>query len=228
MTEEKLYCIYIHTSPIGKSYIGQTCNLIKRNIKHRSKENKCRAFKNAIDKYGWDNFIHEILVGNLTIEEANKLEPYYILFYESLSPNGYNLHTGGNNSTPSDETLKIMSEIMSGENHWNYGGHHSKETCKKLSNAKIGDKNPMYDKLGLDAGHYGKPHSEETKLGMTGENNLRSKIYIITFPDGHEEIIIGMRSFCKIHNLNQSSMSRVARNVDGRTQHKGYKCRYTD
>jgi hypothetical protein len=35
-------------------------------------------FGKAIQKYGWENFSHEILAEKLTQSEANELEKYYI------------------------------------------------------------------------------------------------------------------------------------------------------
>lgn len=81
-----MWIIYKHTNKInGKSYIGQT--LLE--TKERWRSNGCgykqsSVFYSAIQKYGWDNFTHEILVDNIaTIEEANKLEKYYIQYYHT-------------------------------------------------------------------------------------------------------------------------------------------------
>ena len=94
--EKREYCVYKHTSPSGKSYIGQTCNYIKRNKRH-IKNNDCPNFYNAIQKYGWNTFIHEILFENLTLVEANSLEEWCIREHNTLNPNGYNLTIGGLN-----------------------------------------------------------------------------------------------------------------------------------
>lgn len=102
------YLIYKHTSPSGKSYIGQTNNYNKRCNHHRSVSSNCRVFTNAIKYYGWDNFTHEILHKNLSLEEANELESICILEHNTLSPNGYNLKTGGLNSNHSQETIEKM------------------------------------------------------------------------------------------------------------------------
>jgi len=99
--EDKEYLIYCHISPSGKKYIGQTKNYNRRCIDHKYRKRKgCPAFFNAIQKYGWDSFTHIILKDNLTIDEANKLEEYFIKEYNTLAPNGYNLQTGGKNSKP--------------------------------------------------------------------------------------------------------------------------------
>jgi len=105
---EPIYLIYKHTSPSGKSYIGQTTDLKRRNQQHKHPNNECINFRNAIQKYGWDNFIHEILFENLTLDEANKLEEQLIKEHNTMSPFGYNLKFGGNNRTLLESTkLKI-------------------------------------------------------------------------------------------------------------------------
>ena len=78
------WCIYKHTL-IGTDlcYIGQT-NDIKTRWKP-SAYKTCTKFYNAINKYGWNNFKHEILKDNLTIDEANEWEEYYIKVYNNYT-----------------------------------------------------------------------------------------------------------------------------------------------
>lgn len=90
----KTYCIYKHTLPNQKVYIGQTCDT-KRRWRACNYVGNC-FFYNAIQKYGWENITHEILEDNLTLEEANEKEKYYIALYQSTnSQYGYNLRAGG-------------------------------------------------------------------------------------------------------------------------------------
>lgn len=104
------FLIYKHTSPIGKSYIGQTNNYKKRCSSHQISKVSCRAFSNAIKKYGWDNFSHEILMEDLSVDQANYWECHYIKELNTVSPNGYNLTHGGANGIPSLETRAIWSK----------------------------------------------------------------------------------------------------------------------
>lgn len=90
----KTYCIYKHILPNQKVYIGQTCD-VKRRWRACNYVGNC-FFYNAIQKYGWENITHEILEDNLTLEEANEKEKYYIALYQSTnSQHGYNLRAGG-------------------------------------------------------------------------------------------------------------------------------------
>ncbi len=129
---ESIYLIYKHTSPSGKSYIGQTNNYIRRCNDHKFRGG-CVAFSRAIEKYGWEAFTHEILAENLTVDEANRLEEYYILDLNTLSPNGYNLRTGGCNSTFSDDIKQLLSDLKKGKPR-------SDEVKLKISNKLKGRK----------------------------------------------------------------------------------------
>lgn len=77
-----------------------------------------------------------------TQEELDEWEKYFIKFYNTLSPNGYNLEKGGRGGVPSEESRRKMSESkkgkMVGEKHPMFGKHPSEETRKKLSDAHKG------------------------------------------------------------------------------------------
>ena len=90
-----MYLLYKHTSPSGKSYIGITSNYSHRCYAHQHNKSRCPAFFAAIQKYGWDNFTHDILASGLTKADACVMEQQTIIQYNSLAPNGYNLTTGG-------------------------------------------------------------------------------------------------------------------------------------
>ena len=98
--------IYKITNKInGKIYIGQTKHPHRRWIEHKTKANKHRdnfPIHLAISKYGSENFLFEILEWT---EDYNKREKELIEFYDSISPNGYNIAPGGSNN------------VMFGENH---------------------------------------------------------------------------------------------------------------
>ena len=120
------YTIYKHTLILdcphkGWSYIGQTHF---KNVKIRWNSGKnyktSRRFYNAIQKYGWNSFEHTILETNIkTRAEANKLEKYYIKFYNTIE-NGYNISSGGDDHTYNakeiyqlDENKNILAKFSS-------------------------------------------------------------------------------------------------------------------
>ena len=130
---KKYYTIYCHKNKInGKVYIGQTCQETNRRWRNGEGYSHCSYFYAAIQKYGWDNFEHIILMDNLSLEEANKEEENFIKMYDSINPDkGYNLEKGGLNKNHSEETKKKISQSLKGR-------------FKK-------EKNPMYGKHAANA-----------------------------------------------------------------------------
>lgn len=105
----------MHTSPSGKVYVG-----ITKDTAHRWRANG-NGYKGstriwyAIQKYGWDNFKHEILKDGLTLREASELEKETIARYKSTDPLfGYNLTSGGYDGIQCEESKKKKSESLMG------------------------------------------------------------------------------------------------------------------
>lgn len=82
----------------NKVYIGQTTtSLEKRKKEHLSKQDNT-YFHNALQKYGKECFIWEIIEQDIEISELNAREQYWIQYYNSNNhDNGYNLSAGGEN-----------------------------------------------------------------------------------------------------------------------------------
>lgn len=156
------YYIYKHTAPNGKVYIGQTCQKLENRFgKDGYRYKGCRLFYNAIQKYGWDNFKHEILFEGLTLEEANEKEVELIRNYRSNERSfGYNLQNGGNNGLPNEETRRKMSE-------WQIGKVLSEETKQKISKSRMGYKDSDEARIKKSNGHKGRQLSQETKLKLS-------------------------------------------------------------
>jgi len=106
-----LKCIYLITLN-GKKYVGQTKNTISRFRRHRKPDSVCRYISNAIQLYGWDNAKVEILLADLSFEEANRLETHYIDTLGTLAPGGYNLKKGGDCHEWSEDTKKLWEDSM--------------------------------------------------------------------------------------------------------------------
>lgn len=137
MTE---YIVYKHTAPNGKCYVGMTCQTIERRARGGRGYIGCDAFYAAIMKYGWDNFVHEVLETGLSYDEACEKECFYIEKYHSLTTEwGYNLATGGNaNKVMPEETKRKISHSLAGRK----GTPHTEESKRKLSEARRGKKMP--------------------------------------------------------------------------------------
>ena len=82
----KVWCLYRHTTPSGKVYIGITNQIpeYRWNGGKGYMNVKKGPFKNSIIKYGWDNIAHEIIFNELTKEQAIELEKLYIRKYKKL------------------------------------------------------------------------------------------------------------------------------------------------
>jgi predicted GIY-YIG superfamily endonuclease len=97
--------IYKITSPSNKVYIGQTIHTLEERIKgHKKKSTNCTLLKRAIDKYGI-KMVYEV-VETIPDELLDEREIYWIKYYNSLAPNGYNCSTGGNNKKELSDLLK--------------------------------------------------------------------------------------------------------------------------
>lgn len=128
---EKKYCVYIHTNKInGKKYVGQACQQVEARWKHGDGYKNNIYFYRAIQKYGWDGFVHEIIANNLTLDEANQLEIDLIEKYNTLDSNyGYNLRAGGSKGALSQDTIEKIRQS-------NLGQKRTKEACKNMSEAR--------------------------------------------------------------------------------------------
>lgn len=108
-----MFNIYKITNIINnKAYIGQT----KYDINHRfqqhcSKWSCCTKLKNAIKKYGKENFNIELLDTAVTKDKADELEIKYINKYKTKEQRyGYNLQDGGYTTNPSTRKKVICLE----------------------------------------------------------------------------------------------------------------------
>lgn len=118
-SKNKSYTVYLHRSPSGKVYVGQTCDTLKRRWKNGKGYSRNVYFNAAIEKYGWENFTHEVLVTNLSKTEADNFERMFIQCLESDSREyGYNIQSGGH-----------------------HAGEMSEEAKARMISSKIGDKN---------------------------------------------------------------------------------------
>ena len=112
--EENIWCVYKHTTPSGKVYIGITSQRPLRRWRCGNGYKSNPYFYHAIQKYGWDNIEHEILFKNLSEDDAKNKEIDLIEQYGSYNRDkGYNLTLGGEGTTGhkwTDEEKKQISK----------------------------------------------------------------------------------------------------------------------
>ena len=126
-----MWVIYKHTNLINnKSYIGQTSQEVSNRWHNGKGYQDSPKFWNAIQKYGWNNFKHEIIEQNIpTIEEADNREAYWISFYDTIN-NGYNINEGGGHHTRGTEFAKRVSEGQ--KKNWDNNLKRKEKARKKL------------------------------------------------------------------------------------------------
>lgn len=120
-------CIYMFTSPSGKSYIGQTKSFFNRYISHKREASKDikqhkKKFYDACIKYGFLNFSVTILTKD--IEDTELLKFAEVLYIEKYKTNdikcGYNMTAGGDGAS------------LVGKLNGMYGRKHTPESRQKM------------------------------------------------------------------------------------------------
>ena len=147
-------CIYGYQNNINqKWYVGYTNrDIVIRDKEHRSGRENNVLFK-AFCKYGYDSFSLRILEDGIIPEFLPEREKYWVAKFNAYH-DGYNLTEGGNGSYGhSVETIKEIAEAGKGRKH-------APETRRKISQSKMGEKNPQF---GKPAWNRGKSTSEETR-----------------------------------------------------------------
>ena len=172
------YCVYLHTNIInGKKYVGITCQEPNKRWKNRTGYNprgKGKSkFYNAILKYGWNNFEHEIVASNLTREEANNFEHILIISLKTNnSEYGYNITDGGDGWTRikhTEKTKQKISESNKGKIAWNKGKPLTEEQKEKLRISHLGKKCSTETKNKMSVARKNKPNLHQRKKVLNEE-----------------------------------------------------------
>lgn len=130
--------IYSCTNTINKKmYIGATTDTLKNRIKsHKDRiKNANEPLFEDIRIFGLDVFEWKIISVCDDIQQLENSEKYFIEYYNSIYPNGYNLRIGGNHGTFCDFTKDKMSKSKSGDKNPNKKPERRKkisETMKKV------------------------------------------------------------------------------------------------
>lgn len=202
--------IYKITNIINnKIYVGQTKNSPERRWTEHKRDYKGgnTYLYNAMKKYGIDNFKFEVVETNVSAEELNNREIYWIEKLNSFSDygKGYNLTKSGGQNTEVSETTreKHRNNVLNGvTGHTHLPKHlvYTESVRKQMSesqrkrvysedelkrrreNALRGKENPFY----------GKHHSEETKKKLSEIMKNRDK-------DITEKCVSSLKNYYKTH-----------------------------
>jgi group I intron endonuclease len=172
--------VYKITNTInGKAYVGQTVNSIQERFRTHcatSSEGKCPALWAAIQNYGKDKFTIELLWSEpgCTREVLDDKEIDMIAEHDTISPNGYNLMSGGHGARHNDESRKKISEAK--KKLWEEKGDEiraqikergvSDETRQRMSEACIRKYQEHPELKEYSKHRKGAVHTEETRAKM--------------------------------------------------------------
>ena len=135
-----MYTVYQHKNKInGKVYIGITSQIPTQRWGANGKNYRSSPhFYSAIQKYGWDNFEHNILLENLSKEDACTKEQELIKKFNTMDKRfGYNQTSCGECFELSAEARIKKSKAMIGNKN-GLGKPCSKEKADKIRNAQKG------------------------------------------------------------------------------------------
>lgn len=176
-----MYIVYQHINKINdKIYIGITSRKPEERWGTKGSNYKSSPhFYSAIQKYGWDNFEHNILFKNLTKEQACIKEQELIKYYNSTNRDfGYNSTSGGEVFTLNAEARRKKSLAMMGNK--NGLGHPCSEEKKvKISKAQKGRQltNQHKEKPSIAASQRHVPCSKEKREKLSKNYPNKKKIY---------------------------------------------------
>ena len=206
--------IYKVTNLISKKvYIGETkeknpFDRWRRHINKFTKNSGCPALRDAVKKYGLQNFKFEILFFCFD-DDRFKFEIQTIEKYNSLVPNGYNISKGGYgggfiNKKHTPETIKkikdTLNKLYDNEDIRKKCSEKSKKILESIeirNKIKDGIKNSEKWKKALEekrVGGHGTLHTEEIKIKI---RNSVNKYYAETIDKKELNIIKHRESMAK-------------------------------
>lgn len=219
-----MYTVYQHKNKTnGKIYIGITSQTPEERWGANGLNYKSSPhFYAAIQKYGWDNFEHNILYTNLTKDEACQKEQELISYFNSMNREyGYNSTSGGESFIMNEETKQKISQAMIG-NRNGLGHPCSPEKAKKISEAQKGRTftEEHKQKLSEAAKQRHTPCSEETKKKLSQNYSHKRKVYC----EELDTIYDSVQECGRILGIPATNISKLC-NGRGKTL-KGYHLRY--
>ena len=215
--------IYKSTNKITeKIYIGQTTHTLDKRIKNHIKESKIesnRPFMTSIKNYGIGNFVFEIIDSADNLNELNDKEIYWIDFYNSVSPNGYNVTGGGQGKKmiSTNELSKRISKGLQNSEKWQKTKN-SEEYKKKFLCRNKGKKFTPEHK---------KKIWEKNKERILKFNKSTSKEWIVVDKENNIIRMTGKEEYFEKLGMDTGDVSRMSKILSqgkNRKRYNGYYC----
>ena len=219
-----MYLVYQHKNKVNnKIYIGITSRAPEERWGCNGSNYKTSPyFYSAIQKYGWDNFEHNILYMNLTKEQACQKEQELIQYFNSMDRNfGYNSTSGGEMFVMNSETRNKISNKLKGNKN-GLGHSCSEEKRQKISAAQKGRKltEEHRQKLSEAAKQRRVPCSEQKRKTLSKNYPNKKPVYCLELDIVFESI----QECSRILNIPATNISKLC-NGRGQTL-KGYHLSY--
>src|SRR5258706_717986 len=217
-------------SVTGKFYIGSAVNLQNRWSVHQHFLKKGThtnsKLQRAWNKYGPESFIFEVIELVLVPELLTAREQYWFDKLKPFGNKGFNLDRVAGSRLGAKMLPHVKEALRNahlGKPAPSRGKKASLETREKMRVYRLGKKHRPETIENMCATRLGHPVSEKVRNTL-GES--RKRTYIVTSPDGVEQVIHGISAFCREHGLNYSCMVYVAQGKY--RQHRGWKARYPE
>lgn len=200
----------------GKIYIGQTRHSLKQRWRHHlhaALNGKLNGkLQQAIVKHGKESFtIGSIESGIVSIEELNAREAYYIQVYDTFK-NGYNMTTGGDGYTVSEDTKRKLSL----RNGWK----HTEETKTKIGAKAVGRKHSAETKVKISKVLLGNKHSDPSIFKRINKQRTNTTVHDFIH-EQYGRVSTNCAMLAKCFGLNNSHVHKV---VSGKYTHtKGWR-----
>lgn len=162
---EKTYYVYVHILKTdGRKYFGLTCQSLKERWRDGQGYKGCCHFYNAIMKYGWNAFYHDIVFQTNIREEAYNMEESLILQYQTTNEKyGFNIRSGGLTPEVSEESIaKIVAKIK-GIKRTGQALENVRRAARERDNSVFSHPLSEETKRKISESHKGMTYGEETK-----------------------------------------------------------------
>lgn len=119
----------------NKQYIGQSIDIETRWQQHKT-SNKNYILYQAFKKYGLENFSFEI-IEECSKEKLDEREQYWIKYCNTLTPNGYNMTSGGESCGHEQLEKSVQQYTLEGKYVQQFNSIKEAERVTGIDNANI-------------------------------------------------------------------------------------------